>query len=70
MIGTLLRSINGKNQYINDMKSTKKFIVEMESRAVYSSKSFENARRVTWIIIHRNKDCEVIVQLNDIICGL
>ena len=42
----------------------------MEGRAVYSSKSFKNARRVAWIIIHRNKDCEVIVQLNGIICGI
>lgn len=52
------------------MKSFKKFIVEMEGRAVYASKSYENARRVAWKLIRNNKDCEVIVHLYGIICGI
>lgn len=63
--------MNGKNLYINDtMKSYRKYIVEMEGRAVYSSKSYENARRVAWKLIHVNKECEVIVHLYGIICGI
>lgn len=52
------------------MKSFKKFIVELDGRAVYASKSFEDARRVAWRLIYRNRYCEVIVQLGDIICGI
>lgn len=52
------------------MKSLKKFIVEIDGRAVYASKSYENVRRVAWNIIHRNKGCEVIVHLNEFICGI
>ena len=52
------------------MKSSKKFIVEMEGRAVYASRSYENVRRVAWKLIHRNMGCEVIVHLNDFICGI
>lgn len=52
------------------MKSSKKFIVEMEGSAVYASKSFKNARRVAWLLIYRNKDREVIVHLGYIICGI
>ena len=42
----------------------------MDGRAVYASKSYENARRVALHLIRLNKDCEVIVHLNGIICGL
>lgn len=42
----------------------------MEGRAIYASKSYKNARRVAWQLIHRNKNCEVIVHLGDIICGI
>lgn len=52
------------------MKSFKKFIVEMEGRTVYASKSYENARRVAWKLIRCNKYCEVIVHLGGIICGI
>lgn len=52
------------------MKSYKKFIVEMEGRAVYASKSYDNARRVAWKLINRNPYCEVIVQLYGIIVGI
>lgn len=52
------------------MKSMKKFIVEMEGRAVYASRSYEKARRVAWNLIRCNKDCEVIVHLGGIICGI
>lgn len=52
------------------MKSMKKFIVEMEGRAVYASRSYENVRRVAWKLIRCNKDSEVIVHLSGIICGI
>lgn len=42
----------------------------MEGRAIYASKSFINARRVAWQLIHRNKNCEVIVHLGGIICDI
>lgn len=52
------------------MKSWRKFIVEMEGRAVYASKSYENARRVALHLIDRNKECEVFIHLGGIICGI
>lgn len=52
------------------MKSFKKFIVEMEGRAVYSTKSYTRARKVAWRLIARNKECEVFVHLGGIICGI
>lgn len=52
------------------MRSSKKFIVEMEGRAVYASKSYKNARRVAWQLIYHNRYCEVIVHLDGIICGI
>lgn len=52
------------------MKSHKKFIVEMEGRAVYSSKNYEHARRVAWNLIHRNKYSEIIVHLCGLIVGI
>ena len=52
------------------MKSYRKFIVEMEGRAVYASKSYDNVRRVALRLINRNKDCEVIVHLYGIIVGI
>lgn len=52
------------------MVSYKKFIVEMESRAVYSSKSYDRARQVAWQLIARNRMCEIIVHLGGIICGI
>lgn len=52
------------------MKSLRKFIVEMEGRAVYASKSYDNARRIAWRLIRANKECEIIVHYNGIICGI
>ncbi len=52
------------------MKSGKKFIVELEGRAVYASKSYDHARRVAWSLINRNPYCEVIVHLYGIIVGI
>lgn len=53
------------------MKSFKKFIVELEGRAVYASKSYDNARRVAWKIIYRNdRYCEVLVHLYGIIVDI
>lgn len=52
------------------MKSWKKFIIEMEGRAVYSTRSYSHARQVAWRLIARNKECEIIVQLGGIICGI
>lgn len=52
------------------MKSFRKFIVELDGRAVYASKSYENARRAAWRIIYRNNYCEVMVHLYGIIVGI
>ncbi len=52
------------------MRSMRKFIVEMEGRAVYSTKSYSRARQVAWHLIARNKECEVFVHLYGIICGI
>lgn len=52
------------------MISFRKFIVELDGRAVYASKSYKNAQRVAWQIIYRNPCREVIVHLGDIICGI
>lgn len=52
------------------MISFRKFIVELEGRAVYASISYENARRVAWRLIYRNHYCEVIVHLGGIIVGI
>lgn len=52
------------------MKSSKKFIVEMEGRAVYATKSYTRASQVAWLLIARNKDCEVLVHLGGIICSI
>lgn len=52
------------------MKSGKKFIVELEGRAVYASKSYDNARRIAWRLINCNRNCEVIVHLYGIIVGI
>lgn len=52
------------------MKSGKKFIVELEGRAVYASKSYDHARRVAWSLINRNDHCEIIVHLYGIIVGI
>lgn len=52
------------------MKSGKKFIVELDGRTVYASKSFDHARRAAWRIINSNNHCEVIVHLYGIIVGI
>lgn len=52
------------------MKSFKKYIVEMEGRAVYATKSYSRARQVAWRLIARNKECEIIVHHFGIICGI
>lgn len=52
------------------MKSFRKYIVELEGRAVYASKSYNNARRVAWRLIKRNKCCEVIVHLYGFVVGI
>lgn len=52
------------------MISKKKFIVEMEGKAVYATKSYSRARKVAWNLIARNKECEIIVHLFGIICGI
>lgn len=52
------------------MISKKKFIVEMEGRAVYASKSYSRARKVALRLIARNKYCEIFVHLYGIICGI
>lgn len=52
------------------MESWKKFIVEMEGRAVYSTKSESRARQVALRLIARNKDCEIFIHLGGIICGI
>lgn len=48
----------------------KKFIVEMEGRAVYSTRSYKLAQKVAWRLIACNRNCEVIVHLGGIICGI
>lgn len=55
---------------ITNMKSFRKFIVEMEGRAVFATKSYDVARRVAWRLIHKNKDCEIIVHIYGIIVGI
>lgn len=52
------------------MKSMRKFIVEMEGRAVYATKSYSRARQVAYRLIARNTYCEVFVHLYGIICGI
>lgn len=42
----------------------------MEGRAVYASKSYENARRIALRLMNRNKYCEIIVQLENIIYSI
>lgn len=52
------------------MKSVRKFIVEMEGRAVYATKSYSRARHVALRLIARNPYCEIFVHLYGIICGI
>ena len=52
------------------MKSYRKFIIELEGRAVYSSRNYNNVRKVAWRIIKANPFGEVIVHLSGIICGI
>lgn len=52
------------------MKSWKKFIVEMEGIAVYSTKSYSQARKVALRLIARNKNYEIFIHLGGIICGI
>lgn len=52
------------------MRSQKKFIVEMEGKAVYATKSYSRARQVALRLIARNRYCEVFVHLYGIICGI
>ena len=52
------------------MKSWKKFIVEMEGRAVFATKDYSQARRVALRLIARNKECEIFIHLGGIICGI
>lgn len=49
------------------MKSFRKYIVEMEGRAVFATKSLDVAQRVAWRLMQKNKDCEILVQLGGII---
>ena len=62
----------GQTQSQIIMISDKKIIVELDGRAVYSSKSYKNARRVAWRLIHTptNRYKEVIVQQFGIIIGI
>lgn len=52
------------------MISMKKYIIEMDGRAVYATCSYENARRVAWRLIYKNRVCEIIVHLYGIIVGI
>lgn len=52
------------------MKSPRKFIIELEGRAVYSSKNYNRVRTIAWRIIRANPMKEVIVHLYGIICGI
>lgn len=52
------------------MISYRKFIIEMDGRNVYSTKSYDRARQVAWQLIARNNMCEIIVHLGGIICGI
>lgn len=52
------------------MKSYRKFIIELEGRAVYASRSYESTRKVAWRIIKANPCGEVIVHLFGIIVGI
>lgn len=62
----------GQTQSQIIMISAKKIIVEIDGRAVYSSKSYKNARKVAWRLIHTpaNRYKEVIVQNFGIIMGI
>lgn len=50
------------------MKSWKKYIVEIDGRAVYSSRSEARAFQVAAALAERNKECEILVHLGGIIC--
>lgn len=52
------------------MISAKKFIVELEGRAVYATRDYERARKVAWRLIYANPQKEVIVHLFGIIVGI
>lgn len=52
------------------MKSLRKFIVEMDGRAVFSTKNYAIARKVAWRLIYRNKYREIIVHVDGIIVGI
>lgn len=52
------------------MKSHRKFIIEMEGRAVYASKNYERVRAVAWRLIRKNQHKEIIVHLFGIIVGI
>ena len=52
------------------MISYKKYIIEMDGVAVYSTTSYENARKVAWSLIRKNSYKEVIVHLGGLICGI
>lgn len=59
-----------KHQYISNMKSSRKYIVELEGRAVYASKSYKNVQRVAWKLIYMHNDMEVMVHLFGIIISI
>lgn len=42
----------------------------MDGRSVYSTKSYNNARRVAWRLIRLNRYVEIIVHLGGIIVGV
>lgn len=52
------------------MKSFRKYIVELEGRAVYASRSYKNVRRVAWKLIYMHNDKEVMVHIFGIIVGI
>lgn len=50
------------------MISWKKYIVEIEGRAVYSTRSKSRAFEVAARLAERNKQCEILIHLGGIIC--
>lgn len=52
------------------MISSKKFIVELDGRAVYATRNYKQARKVAWRVIYANPYGEVIVHLSEIICSI
>lgn len=52
------------------MKSSGKYIVELDGRCVYASKRYYRVKTLAWNLIRLYPNKEVIVHIDGIICGI